>query len=137
MPVELGGSKAWRVKPAKGGLVLSYQWLDKKPAMFVFRANKTREDGAFVLPLASAYLWAKPNGYPDLDHAIPTALAAAQQIGLGRDRWAVRAIIDAVLDGIPDLIAMPPEPKWLNVAPNTGELTIKRDGEVVSERVIQ
>jgi hypothetical protein len=32
---------------------------------------------------------------------------------------------------------MPPEPKWLNVAPNTGELTIKRDGEVVSERVIQ
>lgn len=135
MPVLLGSDKAWRVRQVRD-FVLSYQWLDGEPALFVYPAHRRSGPAAFVLPLRSAYLWAMANGHPDLTHAIPTAHQAVEAMGLYPARQTLHDFVTAVVDGLPDLIAMPPEPlenALRGGRANVGELTLSVDGETVIE----
>jgi hypothetical protein len=132
--IQLGGESAWRVRRS-GPMVMAYHWYDGKPAMFVYPVSRPTAAGALCVPLESAHLWAKSNGYPDLEHAIPTAIKAAQTMQLTGTKDDIRAIVDAVLSGIEDLLRMPPErpkPKGEVV----GELSIKSGGTVTTEREI-
>ena len=134
MPI-LGGDNAW-LKRINHGLVSSYQWLNGEPALFLFPAGKER-GGAFVLPLESAHQWVMSNGHPDLAHAIPVAMQAAKTMGLGADKSTIRRIVDVIIDGIPDLLRMPPKrPEPEQQGPAIGEAAIKIDGETVAEREI-
>ncbi|MCK7581088.1 MAG: hypothetical protein MZV65_39330, partial [Chromatiales bacterium] len=136
MAILLGGETAWRVRRV-GDLVLSYQWLDGEPCLFVYPARARRGAGALAVPLASAHQWAGADGYPALDHAIPTATRGAQMMGMFPDSWTVRRIVEAVVDGLPDLLEMPPEPPSLaKPAPSVGEMTIKIDGQTVAEHEV-
>lgn len=130
------GDNAW-LKRINHGLVSSYQWFNGEPAMFLYPAGKER-GGAFVLPIDSAHQWVMSNGHPDLAHAIPVAMQAAKTMGLDTDKSTIRRIVDVIIDGIPDLLRMPPErPKTLD-EPGVaiGEASIKLDGEVIHEREI-
>lgn len=134
--ILLGGKTAWRVRRV-GPMVLSYQWLDGKPAMFVYPENRPEGYGALCIPLDSAHLWAKADGYPHLEHAIPTAMRAAPTMGVGVSKPGIHMIVDAVLEGIPDLLRMPPEPpRRPKASPVLGELAIKEGGRTISEREI-
>ena len=132
MPVLLGGETAWRVR-TNGEIVSSYQWMNGEPAMFLYRRG-ARVGAAFVLPLKNAYLWANNNGHPNLDHAIPSAETVAKVLGLSADRSSITRIIDVILDGLPDLVAMPPQrPIDTPKAPTVGEMAIKLDGQTIAE----
>ena len=136
MPVTLGGETAWRVR-AIGEYIISYQWLDSEPCMFIRRRDQQR-GGAFALPLHAAHQWAHSDGHPDLSHAIPTAVRALETMGSFPTKDSVRKLVDIVVDGIPDLLDMPqhlvkPRDK---PAPAIGELITKIAGETVDERVV-
>lgn len=136
---ELGGEKAWICRQHNGWLMQSYQWIDGEPCMCVYPPRK-EVPGALVIPMKSVHLWVSSAGYPELDHAIPTAVEAAKLMGLRVTKDTIHAIIDAVLDGVPDLIDMPPEPTERKKADrrsdNYGELSVIVNGNVVSEREI-
>lgn len=112
--------------------VSSYQWMNGEPCMFVWPRHREK-GGAFALPLESAHLWAQSDGHPNLAHAIPTAVNALEMMGLSGTKDEIRALIDTILDGIPDLISMPPEPSSDKPQPAGSELAIKCDGETVYE----
>lgn len=137
MGVMLGTEKAWRVY-RKGDLVASFQWLNGEPAMFIYPAIPlARGASAFALPLPAAHQWALSNGHPNLPHAVPTAVNALNAMGMLVTRDAVRRFIDLVLDGIHELIAMPPESTSHHVeqaaADTLGELHIAAGGRTIIE----
>jgi hypothetical protein len=132
--ILLGGETAWKVRRV-GPMVLAYHWHNGKPAMFVYPESRQTGYGALCIPLESAHLWAKSDGYPNLDHAIPTAMKAAPTMGVAVSKPGVKMIVDAVMEGIEDLVKMPPErpqPKGETI----GELTVMDGGRVTSEREI-
>jgi hypothetical protein len=138
--VLLGGEKAWKVFRAQGSLAVSLQWLNGEPAMFVYPLLKrpgAKPPGAFVVPLDTAYRYVKSNGHPDLDVIIPAAYRAAEVMQILATPAAIRHIVDAVCDAIPDLLAMPPEPVAHAPEPEpVGDLSLKIDGQTVLERAV-
>lgn len=136
--ITLGTDKAWRVRRLSGGLIASYQWLHDEPTLFIYPATR-RRGGALAVPLASAWQWADSDGHPDLTHAIPTATDAARAMGLDPTPDTIRAIVDAVIDGLPDLVEMPPAPPSLDplAGQALGDATIQVDGETIAEQEIR
>lgn len=136
MGLIVGGEKAWR-KYRKGDLGLAYHWLDGEPAMFLFPAGRQTGLGVvpFVIKLGVAHQYADSSGHPNLLNALPAAIDAAHCLGMSSDPGTLHRIIDVIVDGIPDLVSMPPEPDWAKPESGKvdGELTIKRDGELVTE----
>lgn len=141
MSMIIGGDRAWR-KYRKGDIGISYHWLDGDPAMFLFPATRQTGLGVvpFVIKLSVAHQYADSSGHPNLLNALPAAIDAARCLGMSSDPGTLHRIIDAIVDGIPDLVSMPPEPDWAK--PESGNptgddvLSIKRDGEVVLEAAI-
>lgn len=136
--IALGTDSAWRVRQLSGGLIATYRWLDDEPCLFLHPAGQQR-GGAMAVPLSSAHLWAHSNGHPDLSHAIPAAVRGAKTMGLCVTHATIRHIVDAVVDGLPDLLDMPPAPasRTSEHAPVVGEASIQVDGETVLEREIR
>lgn len=138
MAIQLG-STAWAVRKVSGGLITSYEWLNEEPCLCVYPEAKTRSRhaGALVVPLSCAHQWATSDGYPDLMHAVPVAVQAADTMGLSISRTLVRHIIDAVVDGLPDLLRMPKQPFAIQPEQQpVGEISIRLDGDVVHEAEI-
>ena len=64
---------------------------------------------------------------------------AAKQLGFSpTDTFAARKIAEVIVDSLPDLVAMPPEPTGLNAQEQAavGELSIKLDGQTIAEREV-
>ena len=136
--ILIGGEKAWRVRQHKW-LGMSYQWLDGEPALFLYPLTKLRgtRPGAFVLPLASAWKYVNSNGHPNVQYIVEQAGKAADVMQIVLSPMTLRVIIDAIADGLPELLAMPPEPPW--AAPQqepVGELSVKVDGQTVLEQEV-
>lgn len=130
MPMILGGEKAWKVY-SKGDLVVAFHWLNEEPAMFIYPKNaSSMQRTAFVIPIESAFKYANANGYPT-PYAAQMAHKCAEVLGLFPDRFLVTRIMDVIMEGIVDLIEMPPEPVGLNAQDTqaVGELLVKVDGQ--------
>lgn len=139
MPVEIGGEKAWR-KYVKGDIGVSFQWVNNEPAMILFPVRRQKLDaGAFVICLSAAHLYAQNDGHPALHYCIPKAIEAAKIMGMSVDKLTIHRIVDVILDAMPDLVSMPPEPNWAQIekrGDTAGELVIKVDGETIMEREV-
>ena len=136
MGLVIGGEKAWR-KYRKGDIGIAYHWVNGEPSMVLFPANRDPSPMVipFVIPLSVGHQYVNSDGHPNLVVALSAAVDAASCMGMVPEMSTVHRIIDAITEGIPDLIMMPPEPiSYQDQAkPTDGELTIKRDGEVVTE----
>lgn len=139
MPVMLGGDKSWKQRIV-GDIVVSYQWVNGEPAMILFPKSKpTIESGAFAVCLSAAYQYVKSNGHPDLPYIMPQAFQAAKVMGFFPDKSVIHRIIDAITDGLPDLLQMPPirpgydEQKSKEVI---GEMNITNNGRVIKSEEI-
>ncbi|MBP6733360.1 MAG: hypothetical protein KA142_01470 [Chromatiaceae bacterium] len=140
MGVLIGGERAWR-KRRLGDLGVAYQWVNGEPAMILFPATRPAyRAGAFVICLSAAHRYAGADGHPNLGYAIPQAYDAARVMGLSLERGTVRKIIDAIVEGLPDLVEMPPEPIWAKddkPMPVVGELSVRQGGRVVIETEVR
>jgi hypothetical protein len=133
MPVHIGGKQAY-LQRITGDIVSSYQWVNEEPAMILWPAiRRTIGGGAYVICLSSAFK------YTDQKYLIQQAVIAARQIGMDETSFTIRRIADVILDGLGDLLAMPPTPRdWKDkeIAENIGELLIKVDGETIAHREV-
>jgi hypothetical protein len=137
MPVLIGGPRAWKVR-RHGDIGVSFQWVNGDPAMILFPANKALPGaGAYVIPIDSAHKYADSKTGAPTPWLARQCITAARQLGfMETDRFAARRIADVIVDSLPDLIDMPPEPQSFNEqqAAAIGEMSIKLDGKTIAER---
>lgn len=121
----------------RGGLVSEFKWVDGEPVMILYKRTLGNNSPAFIIEMKDAYQFAASDGYATKQLLSELSLDAARAIGEVHDKALVHQIITAILDGIPDLLKMPPEPSEQEVANrfSTGndELSIKVDGKTVIE----
>lgn len=136
MPVLIGGPRAWKIRQ-HGDIGVSFQWVNEEPAMILFPARKSLPGaGAFVVGLSSAWKYADSKSGAPTEYLVRMAVNAAVQLGFSRtDTFAARKIAEVIVDSLPDLVAMPPEPQSFNErqADAIGELMIQVDGQTVHE----
>lgn len=139
MAVMIGGAKAWKVRQ-HGDIGVSFQWINEEPAMVLFPARRSIAGaGAYVICLSAAFRYADSKTGAPTEYLIRQAVAAASQLGFARtDTFAARKIAGVIVDSLPDLVAMPPEPTGLNAQEQAavGELAIKLDGQTIAEREV-
>jgi hypothetical protein len=150
--VQLGGGMAWKTREIKG-IYITFQWLDLRqhgfedtvdhacvPCMCLVRPSSTNR-AAYIIPQPMAFLFGDKKGNPTA-HLFSSGMLAAQQIGFDlRDRQAYRAIIDIIIEGLPDLILMPSEPpeghEAHSMRPIVGiEAAAKINGKTVHEELL-
>ncbi len=139
MPVQIGGAKAWKVRQ-HGDIAVSFQWVNDEPAMILFPARRSLPGaGAVVICLSAAFKYADARTGGPTPYLIHFSVQAAQQLGFtNSDTFAARKIAEVIVDSLPDLVDMPPEPQQFNQeqAQAIGEMAIKIDGETVHESEI-
>lgn len=130
MGITVGGERAWRTR-RKGELFISYQWLNGSPAMLIYPVRPSPGAGCYAIPLESAWKYAdSETGAPTL-YLIQQADVAASVMRMLPTRDTIKAIADAIVDGLPDLVEMPPEPASFSDVPK-GEMKLQVDGSTVA-----
>jgi len=126
MPVTLGGEKAYKIRTI-GDIVCSFQWVNEEPAMVLFpKVKRTLTNGAFVLCLSAAFK------YTNINYLVSQSFAAAKQMGFEASKFSAHQIADVIIEGLPDLIEMPPEPtQEQKVEQAIGEMLVKVDGKTI------
>jgi len=139
MPFELGGPRAWKVRMT-GDIGVSYEWVNHEPCMLLFPVRQgSRVGGCFGVAQNAVIKYVKSNGHPRVNYAVRMSIEAAQAMGMYPDKSTCKRIIDVIIDGIEELVKMPPEPNWMrteDVGPPVGELTIREGDRVIVGREI-
>jgi hypothetical protein len=130
MGVLIGGDKAWKVR-RKGELVISYQWLNEEPTMIIFPARPSGKAGCYAIGLSAAYKYADSETGAPTEYLIRQADVAAEVMGMFATRDTLRTIATVIVDGLPDLVEMPPVPDIFNPLPK-GEMKLQLDGKTIA-----
>ena len=138
----LGGEACWK-KHTSRGFGVFFEWFEGEPTVFFTRANRfalsgNRESAAIALPKAHEYAHSK-TGAPT-PRAMIFAAQACERLGLEPSRGNVYAMLETIMDALPELLKMPPEPSHhaltgKNEKP-VGEASIIVDGQTVLESEI-
>lgn len=132
MAVLIGGEKAY-LQRVIGDIVVSYQWVNDEPAMILWpKIKRLGTKGAFVLGLSSAYL------YADMRYLVQKSAQAAEFIGMDSSKFTINRIATIILEGLEDLIHMPPQPIGMTKAQEQeiGEAKIMVNGETIMETAL-
>jgi hypothetical protein len=140
--VELGGERAW-LQRVKGDICITYQWLntgksEPSACMVLFPIRAKMDGGAYAIPQENAYEYATAEGKAT-PYLMVAAFNAAQSMGFFPDKSTVHRVVDAIIDGLSDLVRMPSEqPGQLDIkALLKGiEAKVKVNGQVFREEVI-
>ena len=109
MPVILGGPKARKVW-SRGEFGLSLQYVNGEEALCIWPLRAARGAGAMVILLSAAHLYANSrSGGPTL-YLLERCLGALKVMKMQPQPWTVRKLADIVLDELPELLQMKPEP---------------------------
>jgi len=142
-PMVMLGGEFTVLRHVSKGIVSEYTWRDGEPVMILFKdvdgRSKTRL-GAYLIELKDAFHYADSNGNPSrtlFDHAREACAA----MGWDRnDKFAIFNVMTVILEGLPDLIKMPPPPAELerreSISQGKHELTLKLDGRTILERLV-
>lgn len=121
----------------KGDITYEFKWVDSEPVMLIYKRVLGANSPAYMIEMADAHKFALSNGHATERLMKEYCVEAANAIQSHHDKATMFRIIDVILDGIPILLSMPPEPKAIEIAnrPTTGndEMTIKINGQVVAE----
>jgi len=131
--VILGGPTAWKVA-VKGDVVRAYHWVNNEPAMCLYPRDRRLGAGAYVIPLSAASNYARADGYPTA-YLIEASARAAAIMGMDTSGFTIHRIADVIIEGIEDLVKMPPEPENLPKKRGTriGEIALKAGDKVIAE----
>lgn len=136
--VMIGGDCHGRRKT--GDIISEYKWVDGEPVMLLYKDVLGHNTPAFMIEFADAYKFAKSDGTATKELVQEMSHQAAKALNSEHDKATIFRIISVIMDGIGDLLMMPPEPKALEIAnrPSSGndELAIKINGQTVIETVV-
>lgn len=111
-----------------GDIVSEYKWVDGEPVMLLYKRVLGKNTPAFMIELADAHKFVMSNGDPAKALVSEISLEAARALNSEHDRATIFRIITIIIEGMPILIGMPPEPKEQEIAnrPSSGndELSI-------------
>jgi hypothetical protein len=128
MAVHIGGKDSY-LQRVIGDIVCSFQWINDEPAMILWpKVRRTLNNAAYVICLSAAYKYADPR------YLVTASAEAAETIGMDVSKYTVYRIADIIIEGLPDLLAMPPSNKaWKEATQQEqiGELLIKVDGQTI------
>lgn len=135
--VMLGGEWTYARRRSKG-IIVEYTWQKGEPVMILYKDAKHTRVGAYIIELDDAHNYANSDGNMSVS-LMAHAMEAAAAMGFdAHDRYAVRSIMDVILDNLEELITMPPAPAAMEAqekrqAGTVGELTFKADGRTMFE----
>lgn len=133
MPVHIGGKDSYKQRVI-GDVVCSFQWVNDEPAMILWpKVRRTLANGAYVICLSAAYK------YADTGYLVRAAFEAAQTMGFEESRMTAMKIADIIIEGLPDLVEMPPTPqswKEQKAEEQIGEMLIKVNGETIAHKEV-
>lgn len=137
MPVQIGGPRAWKVRQ-HGDIGVSFQWVNDEASMILFPARRSLPGaGAYVIGLSAAFKYANSKTGEPTPFLVQASVLAAKQLGFSpTDTFACRKIAEVIVDSLPDLVGMPPEPQQLNEIQTRaiGEISLKAGGRTIAER---
>jgi hypothetical protein len=134
----------------KGNIVISFQWCKlspdedmPEPCMCLYSENRlTMNGGAYVIPQRNAYWYADSKTGAPTNDLVLAAKSAAEHLGFFPDKWTCFSIAEAIVDALPDLIAMPDLPSkaledHLFAQKSQGiRMVVKQGGKVVGESIV-
>lgn len=138
MGIMLGGERCWKKRRAKGGLAVFYEWFEGEGTMFLTREHQgvlAGNKGSCAITQPQAYLYAdSKTGAPTM-RLLQFAMKACVELSMEPSRMNIRHIADAIVDGLEDLVRMPPEPTERQLTGKTprpiGELELMDHGRTV------
>jgi hypothetical protein len=128
--IKIGGDNA-RFQRVTGDIVSSYQYVNGEPAMVLWpkRHGFMTKRGAYAICLSAAWK------YADMSYLVAAAHDAAQTMGFEESRSTTKRIMDIILDGLEDLVRMPPMPQHMHEdgrdLESVGEASITIDGREI------
>jgi hypothetical protein len=121
----------------KGDITYEFKWVDGEPVMLIYKCVLNKNTPAYMIEMKDAHLFALSDGHATRQLLEKYCHDAAKALGSEHDKATIFRLIDVILDGVPILLKMPPEPKEQEIAnrPSSGndELSIKIDGKTVIE----
>jgi hypothetical protein len=133
--VMLGGD-VWE-RRVTGDIISEFKWVDGEPVMILYKSVLGANTPAYMIEMADAHRFALSNGGASQKLVKEYCHDAAKALNSENDRATIVRIIDVILNGLADLLRMPPEPKALEIAnrPSSGndELRIQVDGKTIIE----
>lgn len=140
--IIVGGPQAHKVQ-RHGELAVAYHWVgsggnDPEPTMCIYPAVPSRGAGVVMIGISAAYKYADPRSGEPTDYLLHQTIPFAKHMGMVMTSSTLRKIADVIVDGLPDLIAMPPEPydfeaERRKAEGKVGEMRVIANGEVVAE----
>jgi hypothetical protein len=116
--------------------------VNDEPAMVLFPAIPGSGAGAYIIALSAAWRYADSYTGQPTPYLLQQTIPIARQLGMFITADTLRRIADIIVDTLPDLIAMPPEPADIETARkadaarqcgHAGDLVVTVDGETVVE----
>jgi hypothetical protein len=124
----------------KGDIIYEFKWVEGEPVMLIYKRTLGRNSPAYMIEMLDAHKFAMSNGHATSRLMKEYCIAAAEAVQAHHDKATMHRMIDVILDGIPILLSMPPEPKAIEIAnrPTSGndEMSIKIDGKTVIETMV-
>ena len=131
MGIILGGPDAWKIRK-QGDIVIAYHWVNGEPAMILWPERKPLGCVPYCIGMSHAYKYALNTGYPT-QYCMQQAVIAAKVMGMDAGRETAKRIVEIILDGLEDLVKMPPEREKKDTSPPLGVATLYQGGSKVVE----
>lgn len=120
-----------------GDIVSEFKWVDGEPVMLLYKCVLGRNTPAYMIELVDAHKFALSNGNASKELVSTLCHEAARTLSSEHDKATQFRLIDIILNGLADLLRMPPEPRAIEQAnkPSSGndELKIMMDGKTIIE----
>jgi hypothetical protein len=143
--ITVGDETAWKVR-RHGDIVVAFHWVgagqdaEEEPAMVLYPAIPSKGAGCVIICLSAAYKYADSRTGEPTVYLLQRLTQFAKQMGMVITSSAMRKIADVVVDSLPDLLIMPPEPNAVAIeralketgGVRLGEADIKVDGETIA-----
>lgn len=137
MGFVVGGEDAWKVRNL-GDIVVAYHWVNDEPAMVLYPRISNGSRASAIIGLSAAYKYADSRRGEPTAYLLERGFQITRHLGMVVTSGTVRKVVDAIVEGLPDLIAMPPEPPELELTRRlkegrAGEVVLTADGEKIAE----
>lgn len=143
MAFMLGGTKCWKKRRVSGGLAVFYEWFEDKATLFITRDQQfalSGNRGSAAIAQDVAHLYADSTTGAPTPHLIAFAAQACGELSLEPSRMNIKKIADVIVEGLEDLVRMPPEPSHLQLHGKKerpiGEIELKSGGRTVAAHEI-
>lgn len=99
-----------------GDIISEFKWVDGEPVMLLYKRVLGTTGKAYMIEFKDAYRFATSSGNATKELVQSLCRDAAKALNSENDKATIFRLIDIILNGLPDLLMMPPEPKAHEIA---------------------